>query len=185
MKFTRTGIEGCVIIEPRVFGDERGYFCETFRESDAAALAEAAGLAEAPRFIQDNESKSSYGVVRGLHFQKGEAAQAKLVRAVRGRVLDVAVDLRPGSATYGKHVAVELSEDNHLQFFIPRGFAHGYAVLSEEALFQYKCDNYYCPEAEGGIAWNDPDVAINWTLPESDIILSEKDRNRITLKELI
>lgn len=185
MKFTRTGIEGCVILEPRVFGDERGYFCETFRESDVAALAEAAGLAEAPRFIQDNESKSSYGVVRGLHFQKGEAAQAKLVRAVRGRVLDVAVDLRPGSATYGKHVAVELSEDNHLQFFIPRGFAHGYAVLSKEALFQYKCDNYYCPEAEGGIAWNDPDVAINWPLPESDIILSEKDRNRITLKELI
>lgn len=184
MNFIKTDIEGCVILEPKVWGDERGYFCETFRESDGAALAEAAGLTEAPRFIQDNESKSCYGVLRGLHFQKGDAAQAKLVRVVSGRVLDVAVDLRPESPTYGRHVAVELSEDNHLQFFIPRGFAHGYAVLSEKALFQYKCDNYYCPAEEGGIAWNDPDIGIEWPIPAEDIILSEKDKNRISLKEL-
>lgn len=184
MKYIKTDIEGCIILEPMVFGDGRGYFCETFRESDCAALAEAAGLAGVPHFIQDNESSSCYGVLRGLHFQKGNAAQAKLVRVVAGRVLDVAVDLRPGSPTYGRYVSVELSGDNHRQFFIPRGFAHGYAVLSEKALFQYKCDNYYCPEAEGGIAWNDPDVAIKWPIPERDIILSEKDRNRIMLKEL-
>jgi len=184
MKYIKTNIEGCVIVEPKVWGDKRGYFIETFREDDCLALAEAAGLTEAPHFIQDNESKSSYGVLRGLHFQKGDNAQSKLVRVVSGRVFDVAVDLRPESPTYGRYTGVELSEENHLQFFIPRGFAHGFCVLSEKALFQYKCDNYYCPSSEGGIAWDDPDVGIEWPLPAEDIILSEKDKNRIRLKEL-
>ena len=134
-------------------------------------------------FVQDNESKSCYGVVRGLHFQKGEHAQAKLVRVISGKVLDVAVDIRPGSPTFGKHVAAELTAENHRQFFIPKGFAHGFVVLSPEAVFQYKCDEFYCPEAEGAIAWNDPDVAIDWQIPASDVILSEKDRKHPRLKE--
>ena len=135
-------------------------------------------------FVQDNESKSCYGVVRGLHFQKPPFTQAKLVRVVKGRVLDVAVDLRKDSPTYGKHVAVELTEDNHRQFFVPRGFAHGFAVLSEEAVFQYKCDNYYAPQSEGAVAWNDPDLGIDWGLPSEDVLLSEKDSRHPLLKDL-
>lgn len=173
MKIIETDIPGVLILEPVVHEDPRGYFFESFRRSDLPEV----------EFVQENESKSSYGVVRGLHFQKGEAAQAKLVRVVSGRVLDVAVDIRQGSPTFGRHVAVELSGDNHLQFFIPRGFAHGFAVLSETAVFQYKCDNYYCPEAEGGIAWNDPDLGIDWRIPADKVTLSAKDSCRPTLKE--
>lgn len=169
MKIINTEIPDVLILEPRVFGDGRGYFFESWNEREFNKLI-------APlQWVQDNESKSCYGVVRGLHFQKGEHAQAKLVRVVSGRVLDVAVDIRPGSPTFGMHVAVELSGENHRQMFIPRGFAHGFAVLSQEAVFQYKCDNFYCPGAEGAIAWNDPALAIDWRLPEADIILSEKD----------
>jgi len=171
MNIIQTGIEGLVVIEPKVFGDERGYFFEVFNER------EFAGKVGPVHFVQDNESKSRYGVVRGLHFQKGEHAQAKLVRVVSGAVLDVAVDLREGSPTYGKWRAEELSGENHRMMFIPRGFAHGFAVLSEEVVFQYKCDNLYCPASEGGIAWNDPQLAIDWRLPAGDIILSEKDKH--------
>lgn len=178
MKKILTDIEGVVILEPRVFGDSRGYFFESFSQRD---FDREVGHVE---FVQDNESRSHRGVLRGLHFQKGEHAQAKLVRVSRGRVLDVAVDIRPGSPTYGKYVAVELSEDNKRQFFIPRGMAHGFAVLSDIAVFQYKCDNYYCPESEGGILWNDPDLAIDWQLPSEEIQLSEKDKLHPTLKEL-
>lgn len=167
----KTDIEGVVILKPRVFDDERGYFFESFSKKD---LEEALG--REVDFVQDNESKSSYGVVRGLHFQTGEFAQAKLVRVIRGTVLDIAVDIRKDSPTYGKHVAVELSGDNHLQLFIPRGLAHGFSVLSEEAVFQYKCDNYYAPGHEGHAAWNDPEFAIDWKVPQDKIILSEKDR---------
>ena len=155
MNVIQTEIPGVVIIEPRIFGDSRGYFFESFSEKNFKEQ-----VADVD-FVQDNESKSCYGVVRGLHFQKPPYTQAKLVRVVKGRVLDVAVDLRKGSPTYGKHVAVELTEENHRQFFVPRGFAHGFAVLSEEAVFQYKCDNYYAPQAEGALAWDDPDVAID------------------------
>jgi dTDP-4-dehydrorhamnose 3,5-epimerase len=178
MNVIETGIPGLVIIEPKVFGDARGYFFEAFNRQ---AFYDAVGQVD---FVQDNESRSSYGVVRGLHFQKGEWAQAKLVRVVEGSVLDVAVDIRPGSPTYGQHVAVELSGDNHLEFFIPRGFAHGFSVLSETAVFQYKCDNYYHPEAEGAIAWDDPDLAIDWRIPSDRVILSEKDRNHPSFRSL-
>ena len=178
MRVIKTGIEGVVIIEPRVFGDNRGYFFESFNQKE---FEEALGEVH---FVQDNESKSSYGVVRGLHFQKGEHAQAKLVRVVKGRVLDVAVDIRKGSPTYGEYVAVELTEDNHLQLFLPRGMAHGFSVLSEEAVFQYKCDNYYCPEAEGAIAWDDPDLGIDWCIPREDVILSGKDSRHPRLREI-
>ncbi|MBR1706863.1 MAG: dTDP-4-dehydrorhamnose 3,5-epimerase [Bacteroidales bacterium] len=171
MKAIPTEIEGVIILEPEVFGDARGYFFESFNQK---AFEAAVGPV---RFVQDNESKSRYGVVRGLHFQKGEQAQAKLVRVVSGAVLDVAVDLRPGSPTYGRHAAVELTGENHRMLFIPRGFAHGFSVLSEEVIFQYKCDNFYCPAAEGAIAWNDPTLAIDWRIPASDVILSEKDRH--------
>ncbi|MBR5175782.1 MAG: dTDP-4-dehydrorhamnose 3,5-epimerase [Bacteroidales bacterium] len=174
----KTEIEGVLILEPRVFEDQRGYFFESFNLLD---FEEHVGPVD---FVQDNESKSSYGVVRGLHFQKGEHCQAKLVRVVKGRVLDVAVDIRPGSPTFGKHVAVELTEDNHLQFFLPRGMAHGFSVLSEEAIFQYKCDNYYCPSSEGAIAWDDPDLGIDWRIPADEVILSEKDRHHLRLSEL-
>lgn len=177
MKIVQTEIEGVLILEPDVFGDARGYFFESFSRK---RFEEAAGAVD---FIQDNESKSRYGVLRGLHFQHGEAAQAKLVRVVAGCVLDVAVDIRRGSPTFGRHVAVELSGENHRQFFIPRGFAHGFAVLSDEAIFQYKCDNYYAPQSEGGIAWDDPELAIDWRLPARDILLSEKDRRHPTLAE--
>ena len=178
MNVINTDIQGVVIVEPKVFGDHRGYFFESFSEKD---FAEAVGEV---KFVQDNESKSSYGVLRGLHFQKPPHAQAKLVRVVKGRVLDVAVDLRKGSPTFGKHVAVELTEENHRQLFIPRGFAHGFAVLSDEAVFQYKCDNYYAPQSEGSVLWNDPDIGIEWGIPSEDVMLSEKDRNAPLLKDL-
>lgn len=170
MKVIKTDIEGVVIIEPQLFGDSRGYFMESYSERDFARLV-------APvRFVQDNESRSRYGVVRGLHYQREPYSQSKLVRCLEGRVLDVAVDIRPKSPTYGKYVAVELSADNHRQLFIPKGFAHGFAVLSKEALFAYKCDEFYHPEAECGIAWDDPTLSIDWGLPKDDIILSEKDK---------
>lgn len=170
MKVIKTDIEGVVIIEPQLFGDSRGYFMESYSERDFARLV-------APvRFVQDNESRSRYGVVRGLHYQREPYSQSKLVRCLEGRVLDVAVDIRPESPTYGKYVAVELSADNHRQLFIPKGFAHGFAVLSKEALFAYKCDEFYHPEADCGIAWDDPTLSIDWGLPKEDIILSEKDK---------
>ena len=178
MRVIETGIEGVLILEPRVFEDQRGYFFESFNLRE---FEEKVGHMD---FVQDNESKSSYGVVRGLHFQKGEHCQAKLVRVVKGRVLDVAVDIRPGSPTFGKHVAVELTEENHLQFLIPRGMAHGFSVLSEEAIFQYKCDNFYCPASEGAIAWDDPDLGIDWKIPADKVILSQKDSHHPRLSEL-
>lgn len=172
MNVIDTQIEGLKIIEPRVFGDARGYFFESFSQRDfGEQVAEV-------NFVQDNESFSRYGVIRGLHFQKPPYAQSKLVRCVVGKVLDVAVDIRKGSPTYGRHVAVELSAENHRQFFIPKGFAHGFAVLSEIAVFQYKCDEFYHPEAEGGISLLDPSLKIDWKVQESKMILSEKDRNR-------
>ena len=173
----KTDIEGVVIIEPKVFGDERGYFMETWSQKDFDEQVRPI------KFVQDNESKSKYGVLRGLHFQKGEHAQSKLVRVLKGRVLDVAVDIRKGSPTFGKHVSVELTGENHRQFFIPRGFAHGFVVLSEEAIFQYKCDNLYAPQSEGAIAWNDPALGIDWQIPAKNIILSEKDMNHPLLSE--
>lgn len=170
MKTIHTALPGVLVLEPEVFGDARGYFFESWNQRDFDALAGPV------HWVQDNESKSRYGVLRGLHFQKGDFAQAKLVRAVVGRVLDVAVDLRRGSPTFGRHVTVELSAENHRQCFIPKGFAHGFAVLSDEAVFQYKCDAPYAPQAEAGIAWNDPALGIDWRLPETDILLSDKDR---------
>lgn len=178
MKVIETGIEGVLILEPRVFEDSRGYFFESFNQEEFEIVVGQVN------FVQDNESKSSYGVVRGLHFQKGEYAQAKLVRVVKGSVLDVAVDIREGSPTFGKHVAVELTGENHLQLFLPRGMAHGFSVLSEEAVFQYKCDNFYCPSAEGAIAWDDPDIGIDWRIPRDKVILSAKDSNHPRLSEI-
>ena len=175
MKVIPTDIEGVVIIEPDVFGDARGYFMESWSQQ---RFNESVREVE---FVQDNQSKSCYGVVRGLHYQRAPHCQSKLVRCVKGRVLDVAVDIRHGSPTFGQHVAVELSAENHRQLFIPRGFAHGFAVLSEEAIFQYKCDNYYAPDCEGGIAWDDPALGIDWQLPAADVILSAKDTGRCTL----
>lgn len=178
MEVIKTAIEGVLIIEQKVFGDHRGYFFESFNEREFALKT-----GQVLHFVQDNESKSCYGVVRGLHFQKGEKAQAKLVRVIKGRVLDVAVDIRPDSPTFGKYVSAELTAENHRQFFIPKGFAHGFAVLSPEVVFQYKCDEFYCPEAEGAIAWDDPDLAIDWKLPAEDVILSDKDRKHPRLKD--
>lgn len=177
MNVIKTDIEGVVIIEPKVFGDDRGYFFESFSQPRFDELVRPV------KFVQDNESKSKYGVLRGLHFQRGQHAQSKLVRVVKGRVLDVAVDIRKGSPTFGKYVAVELSEDNHRQFFVPRGFAHGFAVLSEEAIFQYKCDNLYAPESEGAIIWNDPEIGIDWGLAAEDVVLSPKDMCHPMLKD--
>ena len=177
MELIETLIEGVVVLRPRVFGDARGYFFESYSEREFERLV---GKVE---FVQDNESKSRYGVVRGLHFQKPPYAQSKLVRVVRGRVLDVAVDIRKGSPTFGQHVAMELDGEEKLQFFIPRGFAHGFAVLSDEAVFQYKCDNFYAPEAEGALAWDDPDLGIDWRLPLGEVVLSEKDRRHPRLKD--
>ena len=171
MKIHKTNIEGVLIIEPRVFGDERGYFFESYSQRKFEEKVCQTS------FVQDNESKSKYGVVRGLHFQRAPYEQAKLVRVIAGRVLDVAVDIREGSPTYGQYVSTELSGENKRQLFIPRGFAHGFAVLSEEVIFQYKCDNYYAPLYEGAIRWDDPKLAIDWMLPREDIILSEKDKN--------
>ena len=178
MKIIKTDIEGPLIIEPKLFEDARGYFFESFSERE---FQEAAGPVN---FVQDNESRSSYGVIRGLHFQTPPFTQAKLVRCVVGRVLDVAVDIRKGSPTYGRHVAVELSEDNHRQFFIPHGFAHGFAVLSPVAVFQYKCDNYYAPLSEGGISIKDSTLGIDWMIPEEKVLLSGKDALHPLLKEL-
>ena len=179
MKVINTDIPGLLILEPVIHGDARGYFFEAFNQKD---FDEAVGMHVT--FVQDNESKSSYGVLRGLHFQKGDHAQAKFVRVVSGRVLDVAVDMRPGSPTFGRHVSVELTGENHRMFFIPRGFAHGFSVLSEEAVFQYKCDNFYCPESEGGIAWDDPSLGIDWQLPAEAVKLSDKDRRNPKISEL-
>ena len=173
-----TDIEGVLIIEPKVFGDARGYFLESF---NAKEFAEKTGLNI--NFVQDNESMSSYGVMRGLHFQRPPFTQSKLVRCVKGAVLDVAVDIRKGSPTYGKHVAVELTEDNHRQFFVPRGFAHGFAVLSETAVFQYKCDEFYHPEADGGISIIDDRLGIDWKIPTEKALLSEKDTKHALLKD--
>lgn len=169
MKVVETDIKGVLILEPQVFGDSRGYFFESFSQKQFDEL-----VGETV-FVQDNESKSSYGVVRGLHYQLPPYTQAKLVRVVKGSVLDVAVDLRKGSETYGQHIAVELSEENKRQFFIPKGFAHGFAVLSEEAIFQYKCDHYYAPGHEGGIKFDDAALGIDWRIPREKMILSEKD----------
>lgn len=170
MKVIKTDIEGVVIIEPKVFEDERGYFFESFSQNEFEEKVRKT------TFVQDNESKSCYGVLRGLHFQKMPYTQSKFVGVVKGNVLDIAVDIRKGSPTFGKSVAVDLTEENKLQLFIPRGFAHGFVVLSEEAIFKYKCDNYYNPQSEGGIMWNDPALNINWQIPEKDIILSKKDK---------
>ena len=177
MNVIKTDLDGVVIIEPRIFNDDRGYFFESFSERDFFANVREV------HFVQDNESKSSYGVLRGLHFQKPPFAQSKLVRVIKGAVLDVAVDIRVGSPTFGKYVAVELSADNHRQFFIPRGFAHGFSVLSDEVIFQYKCDNFYAPQSEGAIAWNDPTLNIDWRIPADDVVLSEKDKKHPLLKD--
>lgn len=177
MNVIKTDIEGVVIIEPRIFTDTRGYFFESFSERDFCKEVREI------KFVQDNESKSSYGVMRGLHFQRPPFTQSKLVRVIKGAVLDVAVDIRKGSPTYGKHVAVELTEDNHRQFFVPRGFAHGFAVLSDEAIFQYKCDNFYAPEADGGISILDNSLGIDWRIPMDKAILSEKDTKHPLLKD--
>ena len=171
MNVIKTDIEGVLIIEPKVFGDSRGYFYESYSQRD---FEENVGRVN---FVQDNQSFSHYGVLRGLHFQNPPYTQSKLVRVIQGKVVDVAVDIRKGSPTYGKYVAVELTGENHRQFFIPKGFAHGFVVLSETALFQYKCDEFYHPEAEGAIMWNDPELAIEWPVKAEDIELSEKDKH--------
>ncbi len=178
MEVINTALDGVVILEPRIFADARGYFFESFsqREFEQKVCRVC--------FVQDNESKSTRGVLRGLHFQKPPFAQSKLVRVIKGAVLDVAVDIRKGSPTYGQHVAVELTAENHRQLFIPRGFAHGFAVLSEEVVFLYKCDNFYAPQSEGAIAWDDPALGIDWQLPAEAVLLSEKDRHHPSLAEL-
>lgn len=180
MTIKTTDIEGVVIVEPQVFGDRRGYFFESFH---AERYAEALSLTDP--FVQDNESRSRYGVIRGLHFQKPPYSQAKLIRVVSGEVLDVAVDLRRGSKTYGKYVSVTLSGENHLQLYLPRGIAHGFSVLSQEVVFQYKCDNYYHPESEGAIAWNDPAIGVDWQIPPQDVILSDKDSHNPLLADIV
>ncbi|MBQ9254097.1 MAG: dTDP-4-dehydrorhamnose 3,5-epimerase [Bacteroidales bacterium] len=178
MQVIKTDIEGVVIIEPKLFKDERGYFFESFN------LREFEEKVTPIKFVQDNESKSSYGVVRGLHFQNPPYAQSKLVRVVKGKTLDVAVDIRKNSPTYGKYVAVELSEDNHRQLFIPIGFAHGFSVLSDEVIFQYKCSNFYNKDSEGAVAWNDKDLNIDWQIPLDKIVLSEKDKHHLPLNKI-
>jgi dTDP-4-dehydrorhamnose 3,5-epimerase len=177
MQVIKTAIEGVVIIEPRIFKDARGYFFESFSQRDFDEQVRPI------HFVQDNESMSSYGVMRGLHFQRPPFTQSKLVRCVRGAVLDVAVDIRKGSPTYGQHMAVELTEENHRQFFVPRGFAHGFAVLSETAVFQYKCDNFYAPQADGGISIQDAQLGIDWRIPTSRALLSEKDLKHALLRD--
>ena len=177
MEVIQTSIDGVVILEPKVFRDARGYFFESFSQREFEEKIRKID------FVQDNESMSSYGVIRGLHFQRPPFTQSKLVRCVKGRVLDVAVDIRKGSPTYGQHVAVDLSEWNHRQFFVPRGFAHGFSVLSEIAVFQYKCDNFYTPEADGGISIKDETLGINWQIPVEKAILSEKDVRHGCLKD--
>ena len=177
MEVIKTDIEGLVIIEPKVFKDARGYFFESFSQREFEEKVRKIN------FVQDNESMSSYGVMRGLHFQRPPYTQSKLVRCVKGSVLDVAVDIRKGSPTYGKHVAVLLTEDNHRQFFVPRGFAHGFAVLSETAVFQYKCDNFYAPQADGGINIKDESLGIDWQIPVENAVLSEKDLKHLCLAD--
>ena len=177
MRYIKTKLEGVVILEPRVIKDNRGYFFESFRQDEFEANVSKT------TFVQDNESKSSYGVLRGLHFQKPPYTQAKLIQVVKGKVWDVAVDIRKSSPTFGQYVGAELSAANHLMMFIPKGFAHGFVVLSKEVVFQYKCDSYYNPQSEGAIAWNDPDLAIDWKVPVKDIILSEKDKKHLGIKE--
>lgn len=177
MDYIKTEIEGVYVIQPKVFNDARGYFMEAWKQAE---FNEHVGKVE---FIQDNESKSSFGVLRGLHYQKGETSQAKLVRVIKGKVLDVAVDIRKSSPTFGKHVMVELSEENKRQFFIPRGFAHGFLVLSEEAIFTYKVDNPYSPQTDAGIRWNDPDLGIKWPIDPEKVQTSEKDLKQPLLKD--
>lgn len=177
MEVIQTAIEGLVIIEPKIFKDARGYFFDSFSQREFDEKVRKIN------FVQDNESMSGYGVMRGLHFQRPPFTQSKLVRCVKGRVLDVAVDIRKESPTYGRHVAVELSEENHRQFFVPRGFAHGFAVLSKTAVFQYKCDNFYTPEADSGISLQDESLGIDWRIPISHAILSEKDTKHLCLKD--
>lgn len=179
MEIFETGIEGLKVIQPRIFADERGFFCETYNEK----RYNECGIAQ--KFCQDNMSKSSYGVIRGLHFQLNPSAQSKLVSVVIGKVYDVAVDLRKGSPTYGQWYGVELDGEKKQQFLIPRGFAHGFSVLSETAVFSYKCDNLYAPEAEGGIRFDDPDLGIDWKIPEEKRILSEKDMKHPLFKDHI
>lgn len=179
MEYIMTELEGVWILEPKVFGDSRGYFMETFKQDD---FERHIGRIN---FVQDNESRSSYGVLRGLHYQKGDDSQAKLVRVIKGRVLDVAVDLRRSSPTFGRHLAVELSEDNKRQFFIPRGFAHGFVVLSDEAIFCYKVDNVYAPQSECSIRYNDPTLAIAWPIPEADMKLSAKDTDGVDFRDAV
>ena len=179
MNIVETEIKGVYIIEPKVFGDSRGYFFESFSQREFESVIGPV------TFVQDNQSKSSYGVIRGLHFQKPPHAQAKLVRVVKGKVLDVAVDLRKDSPTFGQHFSIELSGENHLQVYIPKGFAHGFSVLSEEAVFQYKCDEYYAPESEAAIAWDDKDLNIDWKVPADDVVLSPKDKCHPTFNEFI
>lgn len=178
MKIKETPLKDCYIIEPTIFEDERGYFFEKFNEKKFEELTGQNG-----HFVQDNISKSSYGVLRGLHLQKGEHSQAKLVSCLEGKVLDVAVDLRKDSPTFGKWLSLELTSENKLQLYVPRGFGHGFSVLSETAVFSYKCDNFYNKESEGSVLWNDSDLNIDWQLPEGDVILSEKDRVSPTFKE--
>lgn len=178
MRITETNIKGVFIINPDIHEDQRGYFMESYSERDFRTIIGDI------RFVQDNESKSSYGVVRGLHFQKPPHSQSKLVRVIEGSVMDIAVDLRADSPTYGQYVAEILTGDNHKQMFVPQGFAHGFVVLSETAIFQYKCDNFYAPESEGAIAWNDPDINIDWKIPIEDMILSDKDKNHPYLKDI-
>ena len=178
MNFIKTAIDGVVIVEPKVFQDSRGYFFESYNEAEFIKN----GITN--RFVQDNQSKSSYGVIRGLHCQLGEHAQAKLVRVLQGKVLDVAVDIRKNSPTFGKHVAVELSDENQRQLFIPPGFLHGFSVLSETAVFAYKCDNLYCKDAEFGIRYDDEEIGIDWKIPAKEVITSEKDRLANKLKDI-
>ena len=180
MKLIETNIPGLLVIEPDVFHDSRGCFFESFSSRKFEGLT-----GDRVDFVQDNESHSCYGTVRGLHLQTGTHAQAKLVRVVSGRVLDVAVDLREDSPTFGHHFSIELSGENHLQMFIPKGFAHGFSVLSEKAVFQYKCDEYYAPQSEAALLWSDPDLGIDWGLPASDVIVSEKDGRNQTFKEYL
>ena len=177
MEFKKTDIEGVYIIEPRVFNDTRGYFFEAWKKAEFESNI---GPVD---FIQDNESKSGYGVLRGLHYQKGELSQAKLVRVIKGRVFDVAVDIRKSSPTFGRHVMVELNDENKRQFFIPRGFAHGFLVLSDEAVFTYKVDNVYAPQAEGGVRWDDPELAIQWPIDPKEVLTSDKDLRLPLLKD--
>lgn len=183
MEVIKTNIEGPVIIEPKIFGDARGYFFESFSQREFDEKVAIPQYGKPIVFVQDNESMSSYGVMRGLHFQAPPFTQSKLVRCVKGAVLDVAVDIRKGSPTYGQHVAVELTEDNHRQFLVPRGFAHGFAVLSETAVFQYKCDNFYAPQADGGISIKDDSLGIDWQIPVEKALLSEKDTLHTYLKD--